>query len=473
MIWFFSILLLLLSQPCISGVTSVSGNAPEYSGTSIVFYEYLEGVFQTRRPVFQFTPDTKGDFHAEFIIDETKFLFTETGALLCYFYAAPGKSYHLEMPARREKTPEEIRNPFFIPAEVHLPVSVENHTDCPDINKAVREYDKVFDPFYNQQIVRYYLPGYSREKTDSFLLAVKPVTDACDEGYFTSYSLYKTGLLEFTVSQFNMTEIISRYFLDKPVCFTVPSYWELFNKVFDKYFGFLTNKEEFRDLYGYITGGNFAAMDSLLKYDPVLKNDTIRGLVMMNEIYKDFHDGYLSVSGLSVLLDSVSAGYDAELIRELAVFVKEKALRLLPGSDVPDLLLTDGTGRSFHISDMQGNFIYLGFCHPRLAECLRELEYLRYYRDQFRDRLIIITVLDDVTGEDISRLAREHDYTWILARLTEPEKAFRDFNIRGFPAFFFIGPDNRFIQSPALFPSNGFEKILVSALRNSTEKNGL
>ncbi len=473
MVWFLSILLWLLPQPGFSGLTSISGHSPGYAGVPVVFYEYTEGVFNTKNVIFEFTPDEKGYFHSDFEIDKTTCLYSETGALIFYFYAEPGKSYKLNLPERRVKTAGEIRNPYFIPSLVHLPVEVLSYSYCRDINEAIREYDAAFDPFYSQQVLRYYLPEYSREKVDSFLIAVKQEMASCDPDYFDSYIFYKTGLLEFTVSEFNMNDIISRYFLDKQVNMSVSSYWELFNKVFDKYFGFLTNKEEYRELYKCLAGANFTAIENLLRNDPVLVNDTIRGLVFLNEIHNEFHAGYFSVTVLSALLDSLYVNSGVGLIRDLASVIKNRNLRLLPGSEVPDLLLTDREGRCMNINELQGNFIYLGFCHPDLGECQRELEYLRYYHQRFKDRLIIITVLDDATEEDLIRLSEEYDYGWMMAVLSEPEEAFRDFNIRGFPAFFFIGPDQRFIQSPATLPSAGFEKVLISTLRGLGRDSGL
>jgi|GEM_PF-1837511 len=473
MIWVLTIFLLLFPDVVFSRTTIVTGNAPEYAGISLVFYEYHERVFDTKNKIFEIIPDEEGNFKAEFEINDITYLFTESGALHYYFYASPGKSYIINLPSPREKNQQEIRNPYFIPSSIHLETNVEENAGCQDINEVIKHYDYTFESFYNKQVLRYYMPEYSREKLDSFLMSMKEIRNICNDNYFSLYKHYKTGLLEFTVNQFNMNDILEKYFIDKPVLFSLPPYWELFNKVFDKYFTYLTNFKEYNELYKFIAAGNYRKIDSLLKNDPVMMNDTIRDLVLLKEIHNEFHSGYFSVSVLSAVLDSIALLSGSEISRELALYIKEQNTRLLPGSKVPDLFLTDIYGNKFNINDIRGKFIYLGFCDPGLLECQKEFEYLRYFHENFRDKLCIIIATDNYSVEDLNKLAVENGYSWIMTIMDEPGKALRDFNVKGFPAFYFIGPGNSFMQSPANMPSDGFEKILFPALRGRMEKSSL
>ena len=474
MLWFFSILLLFLSQFSFSQVTTIKGHSPEYAGTPVVFYGYIERIFNTRNKVFEIIPDAEGHFKANFQLNETKYLFAEAGDLIYFFYAEPNKSYHITLPIPQEKSQQNLQNPYFIPSEIHLIAETydsEKDNDCQDINDAIREYDKAFIPFYDTQLLLYHSPVYSRERLDSFQLTVMPEQTICNEDYYSLYRFYNTGLLEFTVNQFNINELKAKYFENKPVSASVPSYWELFNKIFDKYFSQLTRKEEFKELYKYIASGDFTAIEKLLRGDPALMNDTIRELVLLKEINNEFHEGYFSKPILTSLLDSIALNSSSDLYRELSLYVKKRNTRLLPGSIIPELLLTDTSGNTFNITELSGKFIYLGFCNPGLIECQKEFEYLRYFHQNFKDRLIIITAFNNISLEELNKLAIANNYQWMLTLLAEPESAIRNFNIKALPMFYFIDHDNRFIESPANLPSAGFEKVLFRTLRSMGEKS--
>jgi len=447
----------------------ITGRSIEHAGARLIFYEYNEGVFQTKNKVFEISPDSAGYFSSVAVLEETKFLFADEGSQIYYFYAEPGGSYILTLPKPREKTLQEKKNPFFIPEEIHLPVkciykSGEEEAQH-ELNNAIRKYDELFNPFYDRQLLRYIAPVVSRVKLDSFLIISNELEEKYNNDFFRSYTFYKKGLLEFTTSEFNMQDIIERYFVKRPVLTSNPAYWELFNTVFDNYFSFLTVNPFYKELHRKMADGKYSELKKLLLNDPVLQNDTIRELVLIHELNNEFNAGNISASSLISILDSIQVKSASAGTRELALIIKNKNTRLMPGSPVPDLWLTDIRGNVFNVADIKGKLIYLGFCHPELRECQKEFEYLKHYQNAFSNKLLIITAVENVTEKELSNLAEIYNYQWTLAVLNDSDKAFNDYNVKGMPFFYLIGPDNRFLISPAGLPSSGFEKTLYQMIR--------
>jgi hypothetical protein len=82
MLWSILILLCLLPHVVFSRHTIITGHTPEYADISLIFYKYDEGIFNTKNKVFEINPDQEGYFHVEFKIQETTYLFAESGAFI-------------------------------------------------------------------------------------------------------------------------------------------------------------------------------------------------------------------------------------------------------------------------------------------------------------------------------------------------------------------------------------------------------
>ena len=448
--------------------TIITGSTSQFTGEKLIFYEFNERILHTRTEVFEIIPDEKGVFIAEFEIEETKFLFTDYGAFRYYFYAEPGVSYSMVLPALQKKSPAQEANPFFIPSTIPLEVrlqSIEKNNLCLELNDAIRGYDNAFEPFYNSQILRYYSAGNSRIKSDSFNLATIPSLPLCNAEYFSEYTHFKRGILEFTVSQFDLNQIINVYFADKPVRLSNPAWWDLFEKVFDRYFSFLVKKPGFENLYLLMDDNNYSSLDSLLKMDTSLQNDTLRGLVLIREIHHEFFDGSLAQTTLAALLDSVTEKSNAIPCRNLAREVKQKNTKLLPGSASPSFQVIEASGERYNEENFRGKYIYLGFCHPNSITCMKEFEYLKYLGKKYTKQLTIITVFDDIRPEELRTIKEQNNYSWLLTGNEKNGDVFDDYGVRATPQFFLIAPDGTFLLSPAPMPSEGFERVFFSIIR--------
>lgn len=463
-----TIFLFLYQATAFSQTTVIYGTAKKYKGETIIFYEFIDKIIDTRNEIFLIIPDDNGDFNVEIELTNTKFLVTEYGALTYYFYAEPGKTYKISLPDPQLKSPAQEANPFFIPSLVHLEVaSVNNITneDCLELNNGILQFDNIFESFYNKQILRYYSTIQNRSKLDSFNIALKSFKPVCNSAFYNDYVNYKNGILEFTVNQFNLDYLINKYFTDKPVLLSNPSWWILFDKVYDKYFSFLANQQEFNNIYRIITSSDYFALENLLIKEKSLRNDTLRELILIREINSEFFQGSFSQNVLTALLDSVAEASEIQLSRNLAMEVKSRNTRLLPGSAAPSFLVTDQNGNVHKLEDFKGKYIYLGFCIPNSVNCMKEFEYLRYLERKFNKQLSIITVFDNISSDDHKLFVEQYNYPWHVTRNMEKGFLYKDYNVRAIPLFFLIAPDGTLLLSPAPAPSEGFEQNLVSYMR--------
>lgn len=463
LIWFLIIPAKLLAQKSIIKV-----NAPGYSGKEIIFYEYFERILNQKKEVFRIYPDEKGFSTTEIELKEVKYLFTELEGYRFFFYAEPYQVYTLNFPAPYEKSLENKLSPFFSPVPIHLNVLTvpsKISENCVELNDAIRNYDNSFNPFYDTQLLNYYSFHQNRENLDSFNLTIKSSCPPCNEEYYSQYVRYKKGILDFTVAQYNINELITDYFTNNPVALSVPPWWELFTMVFDKYFTYLSSGRDFDGLFRIITAGDYWALDELLSKAPGLKNDTIRTLVMISELHKLFFDRTFPQTTLPSLLDSISLHSASLLCRELSEAVKLKNTRLLPGATAPSFLLTDAFGELYTSDTFSGKYIYLGFCNPDSPGSMKEFEYLQYLHLKHNKFLAVITVFDELPIQELESIREKFGYEWLLTKSHQPNQAQKKYNVFATPQFFLIGPDGAIALSPAPLPSEGFENALFLVMR--------
>ena len=461
--------LILWTSPAFSRKTLIKGEAPSYAGKTIVFYEYEERILSNTKKVFEIIPDKDGIFRTETDISEIKYLFTTLESCIYYFYAIPGKTHHIEIPAPLLKTPEQKANPYFSHIPVHINVNVSgtiSNENCEGLNEAIRKFDHAFDPFYHEHILRYYSPLQSREKADSFLLASISQEPVCCHEFYEEYTHFRKGILEFSEYQYNRDKLIETYFAGKRASLCNPAWWDLFNTVFEKYFSVIAGEEQFNDLYRYIAASDYISLDNILKNASALENDTLRGLIIIKEIHSEFFQGFFSQQVLSALLDSVAVNSNSVLCRNLAGTVKKYNTQLLKGSTAPEFSVIEAGGGKYSSTDMLGKYVYIGFCNPHFPQCIKEFEYLRYLHNKHNKYLVIITVFDNISGTDLKTIKEENNYPWLITSNTMKGEVFSDFNVRAVPQFFLIAPDGTLALTNCPLPSEGFERILFSVMRS-------
>jgi peroxiredoxin len=443
--------------------TSVSGSSALHQKT-FTFYRFEERLLNNQVELFTLATDANGAFKSEFLLDEISFVFTENGGVRYYFYAVPGMQHALSLQLFEGKSLEDDYLP--VRSEVHLMLTgAEGADQCLPLNTAIMSYNEIFEPFYNKQILRYYASDFSKDMLDSFLLSSQITQSVCSPAYYEEYVKYKQGVLEFTVREFDLDSIIQKYFSQKAVLLNNPAWWELFENIYEKYFSFLSKKDAFSNLYKFMDLAHYPALDSLLKTDPGLQNDTTRALVIIREVNNEFHEGYFSVDKLSNLLDSLASKTNCELCKDLAIEVKIKNTRLLAGKEAPEINLTDIYGSQISTETLKGKFVYLGFCKANSLDCLKEFEFLRYYHGKYSNQLAIVTVIDDLNTEEIMLFREQHAYPWIMLNGKDFPDLYEDFNVRGSPSFFLISPEGKISLAPAMLPSEGFEAIFFSLMR--------
>ncbi|MGE0076949.1 MAG: TlpA family protein disulfide reductase [Bacteroidales bacterium] len=441
----------------------VYGDAPEYKGDELVFYQYSDFITSTENEIGRCKVDDNGKFTCELKILETTYVFSYVGIYKLYFFAEPTKKYNLILPKREEKTEEQRLNPFF--RETDMQVGIAN-IDKTDINFLVNSFDLRFNENFDQIVIDAY-KGKQQVNIDSLVNLIEAKFSTSKNPYFNAYRQYRYGLLKQITFYKKSTSVSNELFLNKPIMYNNPAYMELFNLVYDKYFLFFSRTNSGSVIFKDISvDRSLTKLKETLSENEVLSNDTLMEMVILKALYDEFFSDNFSRSALLTLLDSV---YRTTKIADhllIAENIRGKITKLLPGFVPNAFVLKDINGNDVSLDKFEGKYVYLNFCTTTSYTCLQEFSLLEKLQKKYGKHLEIVSISADRDINDLKSFLKNSGYTWTFLHYGAKPDIIKDFDIRAYPTYFLIGPDKRLIYSPAPSPKENFEMKFFQILRD-------
>jgi thiol-disulfide isomerase/thioredoxin len=450
----------------LSAQVVLRGNAPSYAGQELVFYKFADLITQTEEVVAKCQIDENGDFSCNLRVDETTFVFNHLGIYRIYLFVEPGKNYQIVLPEYEPKTEAQRLNPFF--REVDLHVGIAN-MEPNDLNYLISNFDLAFNENFDD-IVK---DAYARKQTislDSLISNLEVRFSKYNHLFFNQYRTYRYGLLSQLALMQQSRSISNTYFANKPLLYNNPSYMELFNLLYDKYFLFFARSESGSTALNEVTNQrSFSRLKRTLAQDEVMSNDSLLEMVILKGLHDGFFDDRFSRGALLAILDSL---YTQSTIAEhllIAENIRSKVTRLLPGFVPAPFELYSNKGELIRLNQFEGKYIYLNFCTTTSYTCIQEFILLEQLYEKHNKRLEIVTISVDKDVNDLNLFLEQTNYSWTFLHYGNKPDIIKDFDIRAYPTYFLIGPDRRLVISPAPSPRENFEIQFFSILRSKGE----
>jgi len=462
--WFSCMLVLLASTLCSLHAQQViiSGLAPSYTGEKLVFYDYPDWITGYEEAAGKCTVDSTGNFRIQIDLKTIKQIVVNLGVYKGYFFAEPGMSYKLVLPEKKEKSQQDILNPYFEPEEIHL--GIQDLKDN-DLNLLVQMFDNTFYPYFNKHVDNLYARTDDIQVQSDISSMEQPFRNSGNQ-YFNDYRRYRYAMLNLFANQQKVQRLSDEYFNNQPVLYDNPAYGDLFNRVFDKYFMFFGRSDSGKKIYRNINQEH--SLDSLLKTlkeTAHFSNDTLTELVILKQIHDEYYSSNFSRSGLLEILDSLAAGTNNERHHQLCVRIRQKLISLQAGYTPPQFELISVSGDTVKLSDFSGEYVYLNFCTCQSYACLNEFNLLRQIKQKYKEKLAVVTVITDPADENLIQFLQKNTYDWTFLYYNNHPEILREYDIRTYPTYFLIGKDGKLIQSPAPSPSENFELKLFEIMR--------
>ena len=460
--YMIALMLLLFTAIPFAAQTVISGNAPAYAGTRLVFMQNGDWITGAEQPAGSCDVSEQGNFRLEINLESTRQLYVHLGIYLGYFYAEPGKTYELVLPEKTEKSAEDQLNPYFTPVEIQLGLS--NFT-AEDLNMLVVMFEDAYDPYYQKHVKALYLKSDNTELENDIQQIEKPFQQYSN-AFFREFRRYRYGMLKLFANQQRVQSISDDYFNNHPVLYGNPAYADLFNQVYDKYFIFFGRSDMGKQIYEDINKeGSYSALCKSLSKNTNFGNDTLKELVILKQLHDEYYGSQFSRGGLIKILDSLVAKTTIETHKKIGMSIREKITRLQTGYDPPPFKLQDINGNTLQLSDLIGRYVYLNFCTCQSYACLNEFNALSGIFQRHKERLTILTIATDPMDEVLRQFLTRNKYDWTFLLYDMQPEVLKEYDIRAFPTYFLIGPDGKLILSPAPSPAEDFEQRLFEIMK--------
>jgi peroxiredoxin len=454
--------LILLYRPVFAEQTIITGHELTYAGTRLEFMHTVDWITGTEQEFGYSMVSENGDFQITLDLKNTQQVLLHLGGYLGYFFAEPGKTYRIVLPERREKSPEELLNPYFQPEEIHL--GLDNFAED-DLNMLIVMFEDSYVPFYEKHVNSAFTKTDIRKLETDIQNIEKPFQNL-PGNFFRNYRRYRYGMLKLLANQQKVQSLSDEYFNNQPVLYNNTAYADLFNQVYNKYFIFYSRSEEGRQLLTDINQkGSYKALQATLSKNTNFSNDTLKELVILKQVYDEFYGNQFSRTGLLNILDSLMATTKIDIHRQIGSMIKQKITRLLPGYVPPAFELLDTDGKLVSLADFKGRYVYLNFCTCQSYTCLNEFNSLAGLYNRYKDKLTILTIATDPMEEVLRLFLVKNKYNWKFLLYDRQPEVLKEYDIRAYPTYFLIGPDGKLIYSPAPSPAEDFDSKLFDAMK--------
>jgi peroxiredoxin len=446
----------------------LKGRSADYSGDTLVFMAYSNMISFSEEELGQCAVDDSGYFKCIIPIQSTRHIYTYLGIFNCYLYTEPGMAYTLQLPRKRDKSLQDLVNPYFEETSIHLSVKAENiSNEKPvaqeeELNFILRAFNDTFYPYYYKFVINAYGSQVDRKEFDKAEKEIRTPFDSLSNQYLNAYIDYRIGLFKHYGSQVSAQKIIQEFFLNRPVLHQNPAYMELFNEVFKNYFLTFAEEHPSQKLPQVLNREkDYTKVNKILTKEAALRSDSLRELVLIKGLYDGYYDGKNIPSSMIQLLDSTRARTSIEMNRQMVEDIMLEITKVLPGYKPPDFALYNSDSTLMHLSDFQGKYIYLNFCNSFGYYCVREYEYLRVLNERLKEKLSIITILVDDSSDNMKQLVENNNYPWTFLHFSNQPEILESYDIQTYPSYFLISPDGTMLLSPAPTPVENFEPTFL------------
>ncbi|OFX85712.1 MAG: hypothetical protein A2W99_05955 [Bacteroidetes bacterium GWF2_33_16] len=456
---------LLISFTSLAGRVVFKGDIPDYAGHKLEFLTYSDQITFTERLLCSAIVDSTGKFDCSFETDETIYVFAHLGVYEAFIFVEPDKEYILLFPEKKDKSTADRLNPYFEPELYHL--GVENSSDN-ELNYLLawfnHEYTKMFEA--NAYLI------YIKSSAFNALTEINKVDSIfknIDNPFFNDYKTYTFAAFLHISNHQKSRSISDSYYLKNKVLYNNKAYMQLFNQVYDKFFGYFGRTENGEKIYSDIGKlKSITALKNTLGSDEILKNDTLKELVILKCLHDEFYDDKISRSAMLIVLDSLALQTKIAEHKIIAENIRKKVTRLMVGFEPPYFELLDKDSNMVSLQKYRGKYVYLGFCVSLSYACIQEFEMLRkLYERQHQNFEIVIISMDDNLAQ-MKNFIEKKDYPFTFLYYGNQSEVFKEFDIRAVPTYYFIDKEGKLALSPAATPGENIEYYIFNVMR----KNG-
>lgn len=403
---FIIAVLLTVSMPQIMASGYIEGRAKEYAGRRLELLYEDNGITGVSIRVDTCVVDSTGAFKLETDVTETRKCYIPLGAYKGVLYVEPYKIYNVNLPPLTMPKEGDSLNPYYAPQEILLSL---NNPASDDLNLRITAFDDSFDVAFNR-IIKSEITPENIEKEYADL-----EYDFGDQDpFFTTYRYCNYAILVNLYEPTQPATAIDAFFLDAPVAYSNPAYWDAFNILF----------EQFKDI-------------ETLRQNPDLYEIVILHHVLSGQLTEEW-------------LTHIKSERNLILAQQVEKILKRGSV----GTQVPVTEVVNIDGEKLSLKDFETPQIYIIFAMSKLAQSQSDLDFALSSIKKWNGRCTPVIIFTDATRESVDALTKGLKIRRNTIWGGDNKEFIEAFNVKNAPAYFRIDYNGKIVESPAAKPAD-------------------
>ena len=279
--------------------------------------------------------------------------------------------------------------------------------------------------------------------------------------YFKSFIDYSIAYINSSLSR-GENYLIQNYIINKPILYNHHEYMQFFNSCFKGYLNQYASSKDGESLYNLINvKANYTLLINYLKNDTYLKNDSLRELVIINNLWDFYFSSSFNADAIKNIISQINLETKINEHKAITNHMLSYFNKMQAGSLAPMFSARSQNGAIGSLNNYKGRWIYLNFFSTKNIESLKEMPKILNLKKKYGDKIVFLSLcLDDSLIDYTSFLKSNPKYDWPIWFSNEKsisKTAKETYNVIGTEQYFLINNYGYLAQSPALAPSKGIE----------------
>lgn len=391
-----------------AATTTVKGTDNTYIGTTLYLQTWDDGWQATHTLLDSCTVDANGNFQFTFELTETRKAHIPLGHYTGSLFLEPGKTYEIALPINTPISAKEAINPYFQAEE--LLVSFTNLSST-DINRQIIDFEDAFDRYWEQLLQE---PIVTPQLIEQAIASLDSIFPASDHAFWEQYKTYRYALMVNLYAAGAPDLSISNYFLQNPVLYHQPAYWEAFDAIFP----------------------HFDRISGLYSNQPLFE------LAIMQKV----ESNDLPLSKLDYIQTTEN--------KKIADAIRLKKLSQKVGHHIAIDSLTNINGETIHWNELQFPKAYFLFTNSQLNECRADVAFVEKMSKKYPNKCLFLLIFTDESTASIEQACHGLKNNYFVCSLQQNPMLRTLFYQTYAPAYYLLDSESRLMQVPAPEPKN-------------------
>lgn len=388
------------------------------------------------------------------------------------FYIVPGQRYDIFIP-QFDWAMDETHNVFLDP--VALPLLFLN-VDSSDLNLKIKLFEELVDTFVVHNTLRMdFKMKPDRKVMDELERQVDELVAGLtkrwgEDVFFERYVRFHLAEMRLAMRSDSRKRLFDRFVGDDPIRYYDESYMSFFLALFDHSLSGGTRKISQYRLHEWIMTGDMERYLDSIGLDPLLRNEQVRELVMLQALKESWFDPrYDRVAVKRMVLRLASDSKFPEhrrLAARLAQTLNATALLADAKDDSPvslaDFSLPDVEKNPVSLDSWRGKWVYLAFVRVNDPNSQKEIETMAYFHDTLsrsHPEVVMVTIACDREFQKMyhflknSKRGAHCHWTWL--HFDSNYDLLRRFGVVSYPYFVLLTPEGYPYYDYAPAPGSG------------------